>query len=275
MAIETAELGSAILAKEERLLALLHGYGSLAVAYSGGVDSTYLADVAHQALAEGATLILADSPSLPRAEFDEAVALAQARGWNLTVIETAEFEREDYLKNDGTRCYVCRSELFTKMQAYAQTNGIRVMAYGAIMDDLLDPTRLGTKAAAEHQVVAPLQAAELAKSEIRALSRQRGLPTWEKASFACLASRFPVGTRVTREEVMQVERAEDVLRNMGFRQYRARHHGDLCRVELDPAEIERLLDPALRAMLDRELKALGYRHVALDLAGYRGAGGEA
>ena len=269
MAVETAELTSELLEKEARLKQLLARYGTLAVAYSGGVDSSYLADVAHDVLGAAATMILADSPSVPRAEVNEAADLAKVRGWNFRVIFTQEFENEDYLKNDGTRCYFCRSELFTKMQGFARENAVGTMAYGAIMDDLVDPTRLGTKAAAEHAVVAPLQAVHLSKAEIRQLSKQRGLPTWEKASFACLSSRFPKGTRVNLADLAKVEAAEEVLKAMGFHQYRARHHGDICRIEVDPADLPKLIDASVREELHRRIVATGYRYVALDLAGYR------
>lgn len=256
-------------AKETRLKSLLEGYGMLAIAYSGGVDSAYLSAVAHEVLGDHARLILADSPSIPRAEVREAVALAEARGWNLTVVNTTEFENEAFLKNDGTRCYYCKSELFTQMDAYARENGIQVLAYGEITEDQLDPTRLGAKAAREHQVVAPLAEAGLHKEEIRRLSRARDLPTWNKASFACLSSRFPTGTRVVPEEMQKVEAAEEVLKALGFHQYRARHHGTICRVEVDPADFPKLLEPGLREAVVEGITKAGYRYVALDLAGYR------
>lgn len=255
--------------KEARLKTLLEGYGTLAIAYSGGVDSAYLSSVAHEVLGNNARLILADSPSIPRAEVREAVALAEARGWNLTLVNTTEFENEAFLQNDGTRCYYCKSELFIQMDAFARENNIRVLAYGEITDDQLDPTRLGAKAAREHQVVAPLAEAGLHKEEIRRLSRVRELPTWNKASFACLSSRFPTGTRVVPEEMQKVEAAEEVLKGLGFHQYRARHHGSICRVEVDPADFPMLLDPAIRDAVVGGITQAGYRYVALDLAGYR------
>lgn len=257
------------LEKEAVLLSNLAACGSMAVAYSGGVDSTYLADVAHEALGAKAHIVLADSPSIPREELAEASALAQARGWNFQVITTTEFENEEYLKNDGRRCYFCKSELFARMDAYASEHGIAVLAYGEIADDALDPTRLGTKAAREYRVAAPLAEAGLGKEEIRPLSQRRGLPTWDKASFACLSSRFPKGERIDLQNMLKVERAEQLLKQLGFRQYRARHHGEICRVEVDPADFERAVAPDLRQQIVDALKRLGYRYVVLDLSGYR------
>lgn len=265
----TQTIPNTVQAKEERLKALLKGYGELAIAYSGGVDSAYLAAVAHEVLGERARLILADSPSIPRSEIKEAIELAARHGWNLTVVQTSEFENEAFLKNDGTRCYYCKTELFTQMDAFARANGIQVLAYGEIADDALDPTRLGAKAAREHAVVAPLADAGLHKEEIRRLSRARDLPTWNKASFACLSSRFPTGTRVVPEEMRKVEAAEEVLKGLGFHQYRARHHGAVCRVEIDPADFPKLLDPATRTAVVTGINHAGYRYVTLDLAGYR------
>jgi len=268
MAVETAEFTETLAQKEQHLRELIQGYGTLAIAYSGGVDSAYLSDIAHDVLGEDAAIILADSPRIPRSEVKEASDLANERGWNFTVIFTEEFDKDDYLSNDGTRCYHCRNELFEKMQDWAVENKVAVMGYGAIVDDMLDPTRLGHKAAQEHRVVSPLQEADLSKAEIRTLSKRRGLPTWEKASFACLSSRFPVGTRVSLEEIRKVEGAEEVLKALGFHQYRARHHGDVCRVEVGADEFDKLLDPETRSAVLHGVRAAGYKHVALDLQGY-------
>lgn len=255
-------------AKEAKLKEILAGYPSLAVAYSGGVDSAYLSDIAHEVLRARCDMILADSPSLPRSEFDEATQLAKDRGWNLVVIRTSEFENEDYLKNDGSRCYFCRSELFRRMQEYAGANAVEVLAYGAMADDTFDPTRLGTLAAREYEIVAPLQLADLGKEEIRHLSRRRDLPTSEKAAFACLSSRFPKGTRVSLEDIRKVEAAEEALKRHGFYQYRARHHGDICRIEIDLGDLDKFLDPAIRNDIVQSIRDAGYAHVTLDLAGY-------
>lgn len=266
--VET-EIPEDVLAKESALKALLASYKRLAIAYSGGVDSSYLAEIAHETLGHDAHMILADSPSIPRSEVRDAVDLAEEKGWRLSLIPTTEFEQEEFLKNDGTRCYFCKNELFTRMDQYARENHIAILAYGEIADDLLDPTRLGAKAAREHQVVAPLSQVGLEKEEIRRLSRARKLPTWNKASFACLSSRFPKGTRVNIQAMQQVEKAEEALKQFGFYQYRARHHGEICRIEVDPGDFNKLLDPQVRETLTREIKAAGYRFVTLDLSGYR------
>ena len=255
--------------KESLLKEVIGRYASMAIAYSGGVDSTYLAAVAHEVLGRNAHVIIADSPSLPRAELREAVTLAEERGWNLVVLKTEEFSKDEFLSNDGRRCYFCKGELFQKMRQYALDHHIAALAYGEIADDRLDPTRLGAVAAREHDILAPLQIAGLFKQDIRQLSAQRGLPTWDKASFACLSSRFPKGTPITPETLEQVEKAEEVLRTLGFHQYRARHHGDICRVEVEPEEFERLLAPETRMKVVEGITAAGYRFVALDLSGYR------
>ncbi len=269
MMTDSAVLETQALEKEARLKAMLVEYPSVAVAYSGGVDSAYLSDVAHEVLGEKASMIIADSPSIPRSELKEAVGLAEARKWQLIVINTTEFDNEKYLANDGRRCYFCRSELFKRMKDYADVNTVEVLAYGAMADDQFDPTRLGAMAAKEYQIVAPLQDADLGKDEIRFLSKRRNLPTAAKASFACLASRFPTGTKVTLEDIQKVEAAEECLKAFGFYQYRARHHGDLCRIELEPEDLEKILEPATRQKVTEGIKAAGYKFVALDLDGYR------
>ncbi|MCM8541072.1 MAG: ATP-dependent sacrificial sulfur transferase LarE, partial [Lentisphaeraceae bacterium] len=185
-----SELNNILLDKEIRLKEILSSLDSIAIAYSGGVDSTYLAEIAHEALSHKARMIIADSPSIPRSELNEAIKIAKDRNWNLTVINTSEHLDPKYQENSGERCYYCKSELFNEMNKWSLENGVSQIAYGAIMDDLGDH-RPGAKAADEHRVTAPLQDAGLSKEEIRQLSERRGLPTFSKASFACLASRLP------------------------------------------------------------------------------------
>ena len=251
--------------KEQQLLEELKSYGALAVAYSGGVDSTYLADCAHEVLGQNARMIIADSPSIPRAELQDAIDMATARGWNLRIIQTEEHLSNEYLENKGDRCFHCKNELFSKMETILSEFGDVVLAHGAIEDDKGD-VRPGTQAAANHCVVAPLQNAGLYKKEIRILSQRRGLPTAEKASFACLGSRFPTGTRIDLESMTQVEKAEAILKVRGYVQYRVRHHGDLCRIEIEPTDFEKLMNE--RVELVATIKKTGYKFVTLDLGGY-------
>lgn len=265
----SSEISPILAEKEKALKDLIASYGALAVAYSGGVDSTYLAEVAAEVLGQNAHILLADSPSVPREELEEASDFARNRGWRFAILNTREFDNEEYLKNEEKRCYHCKSELFRQMSVYARQYGIAILAHGEIADDALDATRLGVQAAKEYNAVAPLAIAGLHKEEIRLLSKQRGLPTWNKASFACLASRFPKGHRIDLQEMLLVERAEQLLKKNGFHQYRVRHHGELCRIEIDPADFPKLLEPGARQELLEALRRLGYKHITLDLAGYR------
>ncbi len=265
----STSIPKALREKEDALKTLLAGYGSVAVAYSGGVDSTYLAEVAAEVLGQNAHILLADTPSIPREDVEEASRFAQSRGWRFAFLHPREFDNEEYLKNDGRRCYHCKSELFAQMTEYARQHYLAAIAHGENVDDALDATRTGVQAAREYQAVAPLAEAGLHKEEIRQLSKERGLPTWDKASFACLASRFPRGHRIDLQEMLLVERAEQLLKKKGFRQYRVRHHGALCRIEVDAADFPKLLEPATRQELLEALRRLGYQHITLDLAGYR------
>ncbi|HPU97686.1 MAG TPA: ATP-dependent sacrificial sulfur transferase LarE, partial [Candidatus Hydrogenedentes bacterium] len=224
---------------------------------------------ARETLKDNCLAVLADSPSLPRDELREALDMARVRGWTVEVVQTREFDNEAFRKNDGTRCYYCKQELFGTMEGIVRKRGIRWIAYGELADDALDPTRVGSKAARERGVRAPLAEAGITKEDVRALSRVRGLNTWDKPSFACLASRVPRNTPVDPETMRRVEAAEACLRAQGFRQYRARHHGDLCRIELEPEDLPRLLDPAVRTAVLAGIAAAGYRYVTVDLAGYR------
>lgn len=255
--------------KEEQLIILLRSYASVAVAYSGGVDSTYLADVACEALGEKACLLIADTPSLPRAELTFALDLARQRGWRVATVIPREFENAAFLENSPLRCYYCKQELFTEMTAYAHEHGLSVLVYGETAEDSFDQTRVGMRAAREAGARAPLAEAGFTKDDIRERSRARNLPTWDKPSFACLASRIPAGTPISPEILLRIEQVETLLRDLGCRQYRARHHGELCRIEVEPGDMPLLLQEENRQHILTALKALGYRHVTLDLAGYR------
>lgn len=256
------------LKKETKLKEILSQYKELAIAYSGGVDSTYLADVAHEVLGKHAYILIADSPSLPRSEFNEAVSIAESRHWNLTILQTKELSNDEYVKNDINRCYFCKSALFDEMKEFTRENKIRYISYGAIIDDLSDH-RPGAEAAQYHNAFAPLQEAELSKADIRQRSKDRNLPTWDKPSMACLSSRIPTGTPVTRETLSQVERAEQILKDAGLWQYRVRHGETTCRIEIDASDFKILLDDTIRNTILERIKDCGYQKVLLDLTPYQ------
>lgn len=262
------EVCGVVLLKEAALKKFFEDCGRIVVAYSGGVDSTYLADVAFEVLGNDVHLLLADSPTLPRSERAEAKALARERGWNLAVVATTEFEDPAFVANDAQRCYYCKGLRFDTMKTYAAQHGIEAIAHGENADDARDTTRVGVRAAAERGILAPLQTVGLGKDEIRQLSRRRDLPTWNKPSLACLATRVPAGTPLDPAELARVEQAEEVLKTAGLPQYRARVHGDLCRIEVEPETFGRVLDADLRTQIVTGLRALGYRYVTLDLEGY-------
>ena len=257
--------------KQDALIAHLRTLGSVAVAYSGGVDSTYLADVAHDALGDRALIVTSRSPSMARSEFSDAEALAQVRGWHFRVITTAEADDPRWLRNDSDRCYYCKSELFSVLEPLAKEEGIACILYGAIPDDMQD-VRPGQRAAGEHAVEAPLVDFGLTKAEIRALSRERKLPTWDKPQSACLASRFPTGTGITLPALDRVDRAEATLTAYGFSGHRVRHHDSLARIELQPDDWAKIADASVRTSIVASLKSIGYKHVTIDLAGYKPAG---
>lgn len=268
--------GSFALSKLEHLRELLQSYGSCLVAYSGGVDSVFLAYVAKQVLGEKSLAAIADSLSLPRRELKEALEIAENFSIPVRVVQTKEFENPDYLSNPNNRCYFCKHELFTELEPLARTEGFAVIAYGENASDIGDH-RPGAKAATEFQVRAPLKEAGLTKKEIRELSAQFGLPTAEKPQLACLSSRIPYGEPVTPEKLKMIEEAEYVLRDLGFYEVRVRHHevqaqgqkASLARIEVGTEEMAKFLANEAFLKVAGELKKIGYAHVTLDLQGYR------
>jgi len=256
------------LEKQQRLLEALRRAGSVVVALSGGADSAYLAWAAHQALGEGALAVTALSPSFSRHDREQAEELVRAAGLRHEYIRTTEFDNPLYIANQGDRCFHCKDELFQCLEALARARGFRAIAYGINADDTGD-FRPGHRAAREHQVLSPLLDAALSKQEIRLLSRRAGLPTWDRPASACLSSRVPYGTPVTPELLGRIERAEAAVRELGFRQFRVRAHGELARIELAGEELARGLDPGVARELAARLKAVGFAFVTLDLEGYR------
>ncbi len=258
--------------KLDQLRELLRSFGSCLVAYSGGVDSAFLALVAREALGSRSLAVVADSPSLPRRELEEALTLAEQFEIPVRVVRTREFENPDYLANPANRCYFCKHELFSELFPLAKSEGFSVIAYGENASDVGD-FRPGAKAAAEFQVRAPLKELGLTKAEIRQLSAELGLPTADKPQMACLSSRIPHGEPVTPEKLRMIEAAEAVLKQIGFYDVRVRHHelknGQLARIEIGPGEIPRLLSNGASAAISAEMKKIGYQHVTLDLEGYR------
>lgn len=240
----------------------------LLVAYSGGVDSAFLAWAAHQALGEKMRAIIADSPSLARTHLQDAIAFAAEHGIPLEVLNTGEVDHPEYARNDAARCFYCKDELFRVMEQYRDAHGFDAIAYGVNLDDQGD-FRPGQQAAQQHRVAAPLLEAGLSKAEIRELARTAGLRIWDKPASACLSSRVEYGRAVTREVLATVERGEDELRALGFRQFRVRHHGETVRLEIAPDELPRALSPEMAATFTRIFKTLGYTYVTLDLEGFR------
>jgi len=259
---------TALLAKESRLDSALGALGRLLVAYSGGVDSAYLAWAAHRALGKNMLAVIADSASLARTQLADALSFAGEQGFAVEVIATAELDRPEYARNDGQRCFHCKDELFTVMEQIRAARGFDAIAYGVNVDDQGD-FRPGQQAAKLHQVAAPLLDAGLTKQDVRSLARHAGLRIWDKPASACLSSRIEYGRPVTREALDVVERGEEALRALGFRQFRVRHHGDIVRIEIAREELYRALDPAMTAEFTAIFKALGFQFVTLDLEGFR------
>jgi uncharacterized protein len=255
-------------AKEAVLHGILANLGSVVVAFSGGADSAYLAHAAHQVLGERALAVTADSASYPDAHRQLALRVAREFAIPHEIIRTGELQRAEYRANPANRCYFCKDELYSHLATLAHGRGFAAVVDGSNADDRGD-YRPGRQAAREHGVRSPLDEAELSKDEIRQLSRDAGLPTWDVPASACLSSRIPYGSEVTEEKLAMIERAETVLRDLGFRVFRVRHHDTLARLEIAKDEMGRVLLPDVADQLSTGLRALGYQHVTVDLQGYR------
>ncbi|HLI83813.1 MAG TPA: ATP-dependent sacrificial sulfur transferase LarE [Bryobacteraceae bacterium] len=259
---------TALTAKQTALLEALGRMRRVIVAFSGGADSAYLAWAAQQALGAGALAITADSPSFPQSHKRDAEAFVKQFGIAHEYIQTNEFDSPAYAANNPDRCFHCKDELFTRLKQVGRERSIEHIVYGVNLDDL-DDYRPGQRAAAQHQVAAPLADAGLTKAEIRELSRRAGLPTWDRPASACLSSRIPYGTPVTIQNVKTVETGEEQVRALGFRQFRVRFHGEMVRLEIAPEEMEKALSVDMARRFTALFKSLGFKYVTLDLEGYR------
>jgi uncharacterized protein len=260
----SAELGE----KRQALERELRSLGRVLVAYSGGADSAFLAWAAHQALGAEMLAVIADSPSLARYQLADAIDFAREQSIPLEVIHTQELNRPEYVRNDGARCFHCKDELFSMMQDFAAAHDFQTIAYGINLDDKGD-FRPGQAAAVQHHVAAPLLKARLSKEEIRCLAREAGLRIWDKPASACLSSRIEYGRAVTPEALSAVEQGEDALRQLGFRQFRVRHHGEIARIEIAGDEMPTAMTAEMAAEFTRIFKKLGFKFVTLDLEGFR------
>ena len=254
--------------KQKKLFSILHSMDRVMVAYSGGTDSAYLAWAAGRVLGDRALAVTADSASIPESHKRDAEDFVRQFNLRHQYIETQEFENPDYVRNDANRCFHCKDELFTRLKDIGNSLGFEHIVYGVNVDDTGD-FRPGHRAAQEHGVRAPLLEAQLTKAEIRELSRRENLPTWDRPAAACLSSRIPYGTEVTRENVKLVERGEEELKQLGFRVYRVRYHAELVRIEFGPDELPRALSLEMARKLTEIFKSLGFKYVTLDLEGYR------
>jgi uncharacterized protein len=254
--------------KAEHLRQILAGQARLIVAYSGGVDSAFLAWMAHQVLGGEMLAVIADSASLARTHLEDALAFAREHGMPVEVVETQELENPAYVRNDALRCFHCKDELFTVLERYREAHAFGAIAYGVNADDEGD-FRPGQQAARQHHVLAPLVEAALTKAEIRELARRADLRVWDKPASACLSSRVEYGRAVTPEALSVIERGEDALRALGFRQFRVRHHGEIVRIEIAREELPRALTSEMAREFTRVFKELGFKFVTLDLEGFR------